>query len=143
MDHPTQLPTPGADVFDFDSVETVESAELRVKNPLVGNQPTPFVLTLASPIHPDRKRLEHAQQRRMQAAMVKTGRLQLDDPEERERAETEKLVACTLGWRGAAVPYSPQAARALYSDPRRLYVREQVLQALGDLELFTRASAQN
>ncbi len=129
------------ELFDFDAIETVESADLRIKDPTRTNAPTPFVITLASPIHPARKRIELAEQRRMQAALMKTGKLQLDDPEERELSLIDKLVAATLGWRGAKVPYSPAAARKLYSDPKRIYVRDQVRTALDDMELFTIACA--
>jgi hypothetical protein len=43
------------------------------------------------------------------------------------------LVANTIGWEGAAVPYSPQAALALYSDPKRQWLRSQVRAALDEI----------
>jgi hypothetical protein len=131
------------DTFDFDSVEVLESADLRIKDPSRNNAPTGIVITLASPIHPDRKRSEQAVSRRMQAVLQKTGKLQLSDPEERELEELDKLVACTLGWVGSKTPFSRDAARKVYADPRRLHIRMQVREALDDMELFTQACAQS
>lgn len=139
----SQSPDTPAELFDFDDVQVIESADLRIKDPTRNNAPTSIVIKLASPIHPDRKRVEMAQQRRMLAAMQKTGKLQLDDPEEREAAEVDKLVASTLGWTGARTPYSREAAKKLYADPARMYVRQQVREALDDMELFTRSSARS
>jgi hypothetical protein len=39
------------------------------------------------------------------------------------------------------VPYSAAAARALYTDPARVWLREQVATALEEREAFTRRSA--
>lgn len=127
-------------VFDFTAFEDVESAEVRIKDPTSG-APTPMVVTLAGPEHPDRKRLLFAKQRRMRSQLSKTGKVQLNDPEEDEAEELDQLVACTLGWRGAPVAYSRDAARQLYTDPRRRWLRDQVQAALQERELFTRRSA--
>ena len=54
----------------------------------------------------------------------------------------ELMVASTLGWTGAATPYTTDAARALYSDPKRRWLCDQVRQALDERELFMRSSAQ-
>lgn len=126
--------------FDLDTVEVVESADLRIKDPTRNLAPTNIVFSLASPMHRARRSWEFAQQRKLAAAMQKTGRLNLGDPEEREAAELEKLVVCTLGWRGSKTPFSADAARKLYADPARLHIREQVKTALDDIELFTRLS---
>jgi hypothetical protein len=129
-----------APVLDFEAFEDVSTGTLTVRNPKTG-APTPMVITLAGPEHPDRKRRLFARQRKLRAAMVKTGRLNVSDPEEDRAEELTELVACTLGWEGAAVPYTPAAAQALYSDPKRTWLRDQVRQALEDRELFTRSSA--
>lgn len=127
-------------VFDFQQFEDCPSAEVRIKAPDTG-APTPMVVTLAGPEHPDRKRITFAKARRMRAALAKTGKLQVGDPEDDEAEELELLVACTLDWRGAPQPYSPGAARALYADPKRRWLRDQVQAALNERELFTRRSA--
>lgn len=128
------------EVFDFTAYEDVTSADVRIKNPATG-APTPMVVTLAGPEHPDRKRLTFARQRRMRAALAKTGKLQVGDPEDDEADELELLTACTLGWTGAPMPYTAAAARTLYADPKRRWLRDQVQAALNERELFTRSSA--
>lgn len=126
--------------FNLDAYEDVTSADVRIKNPTTG-APTPMVVTLAGPEHADRKRLQFARQRRMRAALAKTGRVPVSDPEEDEADELDMLVSCTLGWQGASVPYSPAEARRLYGDSKRRWLRDQVAAALQERELFTRACA--
>ena len=125
--------------FDFNSIEDVPSATTRIKDQ--GGAPTSMVITLAGPEHPERKRRLFARQRRLRAALAKTGKMPMSDPEDDEADELDDLVASTLGWVGAAVPFSPAAARALYADPKRRWLRDQVLAALQERELFTRTSA--
>jgi hypothetical protein len=126
------------DTFDLDAYEDVTSAPVRIKDPTTG-APTPMVVTLAGPEHPDRKRITFARQRRMRAELAKTGRVPVTQPEDDEADELDTLVACTLGWAGASVEYSPAEARKLYSDPKRRWLRDQVSAALQERELFTRA----
>jgi hypothetical protein len=126
--------------FDPFAFEDVSTGSLRVKDPLTG-APTPMVITLAGPEHPDRKRRLHARQRRLRSAMAKTGKLPISDPEDDAAEQVDDLVANTLGWEGAAVPFSATAARELYSDPKRRWLCDQVQAALDERELFTRSSA--
>ena len=125
-------------LFDLDAYEDVTSAEVRIKDPTTGAH-TPMVVRLAGPEHAERKRLTFARHRRMRGALAKTGRVPVSDPEDDEADDLDMLVACTLGWSGASVDYTPDAARRLYSDPKRRWVRDQVAAALQERELFTRA----
>lgn len=127
--------------FDFSAFEDVQTGTLSIKTPT--GAPTAMQVTLAGPEHPDRKRRIFARQRRLRSTLVKTGKLPIADPEDDEADELDELVASTLGWTGAAVAYSPDAARALYADPKRRWLRDQVKAALDDRELFTRACAAN
>jgi len=128
-------------VFDFTSVEDVASADIRIKDPTDGT-PTSMLVTLAGPEHPDRRRRLFQRQRRLRAHFVKSGgKLPATDPEDDDADEVSELVACTLGWTGASTPFSPEAARAAYTDPKRRWFREQVKTALDDREAFTRRSA--
>lgn len=129
-----------SETFDLEAYEDVTSADVRIKDPTTG-APTPMVVTLAGPEHADRKRLTFARQRRLRAALAKTGKVPVSDPEEDDAEELDMLVACTLGWSGASVPYSPAEARRLYADPKRRWLRDQVAAALQERELFTRACA--
>ena len=126
-------------MFDIDQYEDAPTADITLKNPKTG-APLDITMTLAGPEHPVRKQLAFDTQRRLRANWQKTGKLQMQDPVEDEQDETDMLVASTLGWEGAAVPYSPQAARSLYSDPKRRWLRDQVVAALQERELFTRSS---
>lgn len=127
-------------VFDFSSFEDVDSADVRIKAPDTGAA-TSMVVTLAGPEHPARKRLVLSRQRKLRQALSRTGKLPVSDPEEDDAEQVDMLVACTLGWVGAAVPFTPAAARQLYEDPKRRWLRDQVQTALDERALFTQASA--
>lgn len=125
--------------FSLDAFEDTPAADYRVRHPLTG-APTGMVVKLAGPEHPARKALLHARQRKMRAALAKTGKMPVLDPETDEVDELERLVACTLGWTGEARAFSADAARQIYADPKRRWFRDQVSEALEERELFTRAS---
>lgn len=131
-----------SEVFDFTAFEDTDRADVRIKDPTTG-APTAMVVTLAGPEHADRKRITFARQRRMRAALAKTGKLQVGDPEDDEADELDLLVICTLGWTGAPVVFSTAEAKRLYADPKRRWLRDQVQAALNERELFTRSSAVN
>jgi hypothetical protein len=132
-------PVNPAPAFDFNSIEDVPTGAYRVKDQT--GAPTAMVINLAGPEHPERKKRLFARQRRLRAALSKTGKMPISDPADDEADELDDLVSSTLGWDGAAVPYSPQAARSLYGDPKRRWLRDQVVAALQERELFTRSSA--
>lgn len=140
------IPTPQCDL-DLATFETVQTAEVTLRNPETG-APTSARITLAGPEHPVHRRILLDKNRRMRASMMKTGRMQLDDPEDEEAAETDLLIACTLGWSGLSrggepVPYSEAEARKLYTDGTRRWLRDQVRTALGDAQSFIRRSGSN
>lgn len=130
--------------FDLDAFEDISAGEYTVKHPET-NQPTPMVMTLAGPEHPNRKKIAFAAQRRLRKVLQQTGKLQLADPEEEEQDEVDMLVACTLGWRGLTVggktlDWSQDAARTIYSDPKRRWLRDQIKAALNEREHFIKRS---
>lgn len=125
--------------LDLDAYEDSATGELRIKDPVTG-APTPMVVTLAGPEHPERKRLVFARQRRLRATLAKTGKVPVSDPEEDEAEELDTLVACTLGWAGASEAFSRDAVRRLYAKKR--WLRDQVAAALQERELFIRACVQ-
>ncbi len=126
--------------FDLMAFEDADSADLRIKHPVTG-APTTMVVQIAGPEHPLRRRLVLDRQRRLRAHLAKTGNMHISDPEDDAADDLELTVACTLGWRGAAQPYSPAAARELYADPKRRWLRDQVQAGLQDRALFMRSSA--
>lgn len=138
-------PAHASDNLSLDDFETVQTAEIALRDPQTG-APTSARVTLAGPEHPVHRRILLDRNRRMRASMMKTGRVQLDDPEDEEVAATDMLVACTLGWSGLTrgghpLVFSPDEARKLYSDPARRWLRDQVQAALNEAQSFIRRSA--
>lgn len=131
---------PSTEDLDILAFEDADSADLRIKHPVTG-APTAMVVQIAGPEHPLRRRLVLDRQRRLRAHLAKTGNMHISDPEDDAADDLELTVACTLGWRGAAQPYTPAAARALYADPKRRWLRDQVQAGLQDRALFMRSSA--
>lgn len=126
--------------FDFNQFEDAPCGEFSVRHPQTG-APTSMVIVLVGPEHPTAKRLVHERQRRMRAEMARLGKMPVVDPQQDEEDQLERACACTLGWRGAAVSYSADAARAAYSDPKRRWLLDQVLAALDERERFISPSA--
>lgn len=131
--------------FDIADYEDVSSGSVTIKDPLTG-APTPLVIELAGPEHPLRRRDAMNRARRIRNDIMRNGKVQLDDPEEQEQDDTEKLAAYTLGWSGLTsggqpVPFSKAAALQLYADPRRRWLRDQVRAALDERERFIKRSA--
>lgn len=139
MDTLNTAPGQTVEVFDIMAFEDLPSAEVRIKHPLSG-APTPILIMLAGPEHPQRKAREMARQRKMRAQLQRTGKVQLGDPEEDLIDETQELADCTLGWMGLATPYSRAAAAQLYADPKRQWLRAQVRTALAERENFIASS---
>lgn len=137
-------PRPSLD-FDIGDFEDIHSADVAIKDPTTG-KPTAAVVTLAGPEHPARKKILFARQRKLRKNLQRSGKLELTDPEEDEADEIDYLVDCTLGWRGLvkggqALAFSKDAARALYEDPKRRWLRDQVRAALDEREAFIARSA--
>lgn len=135
------------DDLNLDAFETVQTGDMAVRNPETG-APTTARITLAGPEHPTHRRILLDKARRMRASMMKNGKVQLDDPEDDEAAETDLLVACTLGWSGISrggkpLAYSADEARKLYTDPGRRWLRDQVRTYLADAQSFIKRSGGN
>lgn len=95
----------------------------------------------------DHARRKYGQAQAREQAARKIGRpsdpMQLDELEE---SLVELAVVYTVGWAGidqagAAVPFSAEAARQLYTD--HPWIREQVIEQAQDLGKFIRPSAKN
>ena len=130
--------TAGDSVLDISTITELGEAEVSIKHPTTG-APTGATVTLAGPEHPKRKQLIFSRTRKLRAKFQKTGKVQLDDPEDEETDGVAYLAACTLGWKGiaekgVAVPYSMQAAIDLYT--RVGWLRTQVAAALDEKENF-------
>jgi hypothetical protein len=133
--------------LDIDEFEDVVSTVVVLKDPMTGGS-TSATITLAGPEHPMRKRFTLDRARRLRAGFQKTGKIQLGDPEDDEADEVDFLVASTLGWSGLRsageeLPFSAAAARQLYLNPKRRWLREQVKAALDEKDRFIQRSATN
>ncbi len=138
-------------LFNPAEFEDVESSEIAIRNPQSG-EPTGAVVTLMGPEHPRRKELEFAIAKQARAKLVSAmtrGRNAVDqaDPEEEDAQQTEMLAKCTVGWRGLAdeagkpLEFSKEAARQLFTNPKRRWLRDQLVAALADRDRFIRRSA--
>lgn len=132
--------------FNLRSIKQLPAAEVVIKDPADGT-PTGVVFEMAGPEHPERKRIQFAQSRKTLKRFEKSGRVAMPDPEEVEEDRLRNLAAYTLGWSGYVdeddkpIPFSREAALALYQDPAMAWLVEQLESALSDRELFIRRSA--
>ena len=136
-----------ANGFDIANFEDVHSAEVFIRDPETG-APTTLVIELAGPEHPARKRDAFARARKVRNELMKTGKMQLDDPEAEDAADTARLVDWTLGWRGLvsagqSVTFGRDVAERLYSNPKYRWLRDQVKAAADERERFIKRSAVN
>lgn len=129
--------------LDIDAYDSVLTGELRMTDPKTG-APTSTVLTLASPEHEARKRIDLARTRTLRAAFAETGKMPQTDPLDDIEDETDYLVASVLGWNitrgGVPVPCTPENVRGLLTDPKKKWFRTQVLAGVNKSELFIVAS---
>lgn len=135
--------TTSLSTLDLSTINELAEADVVIKHPVTG-APTGALVTLAGPEHPKRKQLIFTRTRKLRAKFQKSGKVQLDDPEDEEADGVSYLAACTLGWigfseSGKEVPFSTQAAVDLYS--RIGWLRAQINQALEDRENFIAVSA--
>lgn len=146
MDQLNTAQTMQAVGFNPKAYKDAQSGFVTIKDPETG-APTALVIELAGPEHPHRKRDTFNKQRRMRHDLAKSGKVQFDDPEEEDAENADRLATYTLGWRGMvndagqAVPFSREAALAVYRDPELRWLRDQVSVALDERERFIKRSA--
>ena len=131
--------------LDIDSFEDVLISTVVLKNPATG-APTPASIDVLGPEHPARKKLLLDRIRKNRNQFQRTGKVEVSDPEDDIADETEILVACTVGWTGLTqsgqpLAYSADAARALYTDPKRHWLRGQIKKSLDEVERFIASSS--
>ncbi len=130
--------------LDLDDYEDIEAGRLVLLNPKT-NEPTTSYIDLASPEHQARKRIDLARTRKLRNEYSNTGKMPSSDPVDDIEEQTEYLVASALGWNltagGAPIEFSPAAARALFTNPKKQWLRAQALAGLHKTELFIKTSA--
>lgn len=138
-------PAGGDGALELDTLEQATVGVVVLKHPVSG-QATRATVSIAGPEHPARKAAIFARMRARRAEMERAGKLSVSDPADDEQDEIALLVVCTLGWAnlsvaGVPLAYSVEAARALYADPKRAWLRDQVKAALDERALFFGACA--
>lgn len=126
--------------FDIDNFEDVGTGEYAVKHPSTGRE-TSLILTLAGPEYPKRKKAQFARIRQLRNKAAKTGKIDLDDPQDEDENTTMEIAGYILGWKGLVVAgndvqFTPEEAIKLMRDPKRRWLRDQVKVALDERELF-------
>lgn len=141
---PSNLMTNLLAKLDLDDFADVSTGTLVLRNPKTG-EATTSEITLASPEHECRKRIDLSRARKLRVEYAANGKLEATDPLDEIAQQTEYLVAATLGWNltqgGQELPFSPEAARILYTDPKKQWLRAQVLEGLNKTALFIEGSA--
>lgn len=133
------------DSLDLADFEDIQVGKYFVKNPQTLKK-TEFFVLLAGPEHPIRKKQEHSRLRKLRQEAAKTGRVQFDDPADEDRENTLKLVDCILGWGnanfgGQVLEYSKDAAHKLMFDPKKRWLRNQLIEGLDATDLFIKGCA--
>jgi hypothetical protein len=130
--------------LDIDAYDDVPSGKLVLLNPKT-KEPTSTWIELASPEHESRKRIDLARTRKLRAEFAATGKMPASDPLEDHDDETDYLVAACLGWNvaraGQPLDCTPANVRALLTDPKKQWIRQQVRAGINKTELFIADSA--
>lgn len=129
-------------MYKIDSIIELETAEYELRNPKTGAG-LGVHFTLAGPGHEKAVALQSSRTARAQATFKKTGSFELLSYEEQQAQRVETVTARVLGWRGAEVEFSRDAARAWFSDPKQRWVVNQISEALDETARFISDSATN
>ena len=120
--------------MDLSTAFPLDLITVNIKDPK--GKPTDISLTLAGPAHAATIAVDRAQ---ADAVLKAKGEKPTLD---QFFSETEdELVGRTLGWanvswQGAELPFSPDNARMLYTNPKLAWLRNQVSRSLRDVNLF-------
>lgn len=145
-----------SDEFDIDNLDAQDEARLAIKHPVTGDVTT-WVWTFYGPGHPatvavaDRVSREALRlQREKEQAQVNHKKWKPEEESMDEiRARTvDNMVARTkdfspLKMSGEVVEFSPEAAKRLLLDRKKLWLFDQVYEFLGANENFIRGSAKS
>lgn len=129
-------------MFNVNSIKELQEAVLKLVHPETGAL-LPAEITLAGANHPKRKAIEFQRARQLRAKVAKKGRLELTDPQDDADYEIDRLVACTLSWKGVArddvaLECNATEVRALYES--NAWIRNQALEFMGDAAGFLQSA---
>lgn len=134
--------------FNLRSIKTVSTFDYEVKDN--NGEATGVVFTIAGPTHPVQLAIKAEAQERVATMMKKGGKPDMKRAmKEAEERRADILSRCTLGWSGyvdeagAPVPFSTDAALALYKDPEMSWLADQVDEAMGNRDFFIKNDSAN
>lgn len=120
-------------MFNFKSIQAAlnTSFPFEVQDPIT-KEPSGWVLELATPAHA-------AAQARVTAILDRIRKRRESTGSQDEKDAVDLIAARILGWSGledgdAEVPYSAEVATACLSGAKAFWLRNQVIEALGDKE---------
>ena len=131
--------------FDLASIDTIAACnkphEVEIVHPVTKEKTGAFISIVGKDSDQYRAAIKAIadQSLRRDADLARRGKNDTPSIDRMERQNINALVAATVGWRnvgldGAELPFTPENARKVYE--RILPVREQVQEALNDLENF-------
>lgn len=140
--------------FDFADFEAADTADMTV---VVNGKLSSWVWTFAGPGHPQsveqsnrmaRERLHEDRQKEAARVNGKKWKPTEQSPDENRDKNISYVVERLVGWSpvkigGADYSFSPENARKLLSDPRRVGLLTQAMEFIGDDNAFTQRSATN
>lgn len=116
--------------MDFNAIAATlkDSFEIEIVHPQTGEGG--WFIELASPCH-------GGAQAKVRAILDRMGKRKMSSVGQDEKDGVELLQARILDWRGLKngeedVPYSPETCAAILADPKAFWVRNQLVEALGD-----------
>jgi hypothetical protein len=134
--------------FNIDDYEDISSAHYAVKHPITG-EATPFVVVLAGPEHPLRKKKVLDKIRQNRKDYLNKGQVKFTDPADEDADLTDLVGRCILGWSGCVdasgqeIIYTQNAAITLVTNPKKRWLRDQLKEALDQADLFIKVCAGN
>lgn len=138
--------------LSMDELSAADTADMTVE---VNGKTTSWVWTFAGPGHPktieqsnrlSRERLQRDRQIEQQQLNGKKVKLPDESVDEVRERNVMQIVERLVGWSpvkidGQDYPFTPERAKALLIDPRRVGLLTQSLEFLSDLGSFTKRSA--
>gem|GEM_PF-3766797 len=120
--------------MDLSKIKAVDSVTVKPDHPALEG----VEITLAGAIHPATKKAE----RERADAMVKGRKIIRGD--EREAVQNAYIAARIIGWvgiewEGEVLPYSPENALKLITNPHLAILREAIVAEMGNDEVFFKA----
>jgi hypothetical protein len=138
--------------IDISDIDAADEAEMTVT---VNGKLTTWIWTFAGPGHPktialsnrlSRDRLQREREIERARTNGKQWKPEVETPDEIRAKNVSTVVERLLRWSpakldGEILPFSPEAATKLLSDPRKISLLLQALEFLGDDKAFTKRAA--